>query len=144
MAINELTLDEAATIKILDHRSNVRARLQNWKDVLDDSESVVYSAELTTTANMYLGKVFKAMEDDLAKYTAIDTELDDAYTGYAASDWKTDMTADRTALTLLKNWLDNVFNSNYAATDPDGIPLVKEVIASHKSQFSSQIATALG
>ena len=144
MAIKKLTLDEDATRRILEHRNDVRIRLNNYVDVLQDAASIVWTKELITDTDFTVGFVFKNVKDDITKYGVLDTYFDDLYTGYAASDWKTDLDTDVTALTTLKNWIVTAFNNNFTATDPEGVYLIMALTSAQKTSFANNILTALG
>ena len=146
MAVTELTLDQCAAQKILTHRANVRAKLQNYINILQDVASVVKTAKcyFDGLADMYLGEMVENIVADRDKYNVLDSYFDGEYATYAASSWKTEIDASTAALTGLITWVSNRFDNNYMAVDPAGKYVVDNLTAAHKTAFANEMISVLG
>lgn len=144
MAMNQLTLDEAAEREIVTHRKNTRTRLSNYADVLESPVSGVWTAQLVVAADLEIGVVYQNVKGDRDKYNALDAAFNTEYAGYAASQWKTDLDTDVTELDTLLSWLVTAFNNNFKAVDPADTYLIEQLSEVQKGAFAVQIRNTLG
>ena len=120
MPIAEITLIEDATMRIVQHRSNVRNRLTIYKATLENSDSTVCTAELLTPCDLEIKYVFKTIVDDLARYQSLNTEFNALHAGYDGSEWKADVDAAIAALSSLRSAILNALNNNFQTVEPPG------------------------
>lgn len=146
MAIPKLTLDQDAQERIVELHKNVRERLANLAAVFNDGVTVIHTAVFVVAApnGLSLGSLWVLLTDFEAQYTNLNNSFTAAYPNYAASQWKTDITAAKTALADLKVELKGAADTYYTAVNPAATYLIKELSAAHKTWISGKITSYLG
>jgi len=146
MAIPKLTLDQDAQARIVELHKNVRERLASLAGVFNDGVTVIYTAVFVVAApnGISLGSLWVLLTDFETQYTNLDTSFTSLYATYAASQWKTDITAAKTALAALKVELKGAADANYTAVNPAAVYLIKELSAAHKTWIAGKITAYLG
>lgn len=145
MTVRDLTFQEAAESLILTKIKNIYDNLKNWKDILEDSNSIVYTAELVYTAHLKLGRMKVELDNQIQKCLDLGTTFLSKYEqDYNGSQWQTDLMSAYTALVTLRDWLVTQFNALFTIEDPVDPAIKYYIIVQLNNTQKNAIATQIG